>query len=130
MSSPKRAAKRTRAKSAPKSAAKPVRAAVKRSRKNANGGAASAQATQLAAALERALGDGRSDAIEPEALQALMTALCKTYAAQIEAGGDFTPLHQRTAVSPTDVMTTASGLLKSANLAVFELGMWQSFTGR
>jgi hypothetical protein len=25
---------------------------------------------------------------------------------------------------------TASGLLKSANLAVFELGMWQSWTGR
>lgn len=126
MSSPKRAAK----KSAAKSAAKPVRATAKRSRKSANGATVSVQATQLAAALERALGDGRNDAIKPEALQALMTALCKTYAAQIEAGGDFTPLHQRTAVTPTDVMTTASGLLKSANLAVFELGMWQSFTGR
>jgi hypothetical protein len=28
------------------------------------------------------------------------------------------------------VMVTASGLLKAANLAVFELGMWQSWTGR
>jgi hypothetical protein len=27
-------------------------------------------------------------------------------------------------------MITASGLLKAANLAVFELGMWQSWTGR
>jgi hypothetical protein len=27
-------------------------------------------------------------------------------------------------------MVTASGLLKAANLAVFELGMWQSWTGR
>jgi hypothetical protein len=25
---------------------------------------------------------------------------------------------------------TASGLLRAANLAVFELGMWQSWTGR
>ena len=33
-------------------------------------------------------------------------------------------------VSPTDVMVTASGLLRAANLAVFELGMWQSWTGR
>ena len=28
------------------------------------------------------------------------------------------------------VMLTASGLLRAANLAVFELGMWQSWTGR
>jgi hypothetical protein len=35
-----------------------------------------------------------------------------------------------TAVSATDVMITASGLLKSADLQVFELGMWQSWTGR
>jgi hypothetical protein len=25
---------------------------------------------------------------------------------------------------------TASGMLRAANLAVFELGMWQSWTGR
>jgi hypothetical protein len=33
-------------------------------------------------------------------------------------------------VSPTDVMITASALLKAADLQVFELGMWQSYTGR
>jgi hypothetical protein len=27
-------------------------------------------------------------------------------------------------------MVTASGLLRAADLAVFELGMWQSWTGR
>jgi len=27
-------------------------------------------------------------------------------------------------------MIAASGLLKAANLAVFELGIWQSWTGR
>ena len=37
---------------------------------------------------------------------------------------------ERGGVSPTDVMVTASGLLSAANLAVFELGMWQSWTGR
>jgi len=26
-------------------------------------------------------------------------------------------------------MVTASGMLRAANLAVFELGMWQSWTG-
>ena len=39
-------------------------------------------------------------------------------------------LSQRTTVTPTEVMITASGLLRAANLAVFELGMWQSWTGR
>ena len=65
-----------------------------------------------------------------EALQALMAAVCKTYAAQIEAGEQVLPLPQRGGATATDVMVTASGLLKAANLAVFELGMWQSWTGR
>ena len=59
-----------------------------------------------------------------------MAALCKTYSAQVEAGRELLPLRGRTSVSSTDIMTTASGLLKAANLAVFELGMWQSWTGR
>jgi hypothetical protein len=90
----------------------------------------SGEATQLAVALERALAAGRSDALSPEALQALMAALCRTYGAQIEAGQQVLPLAGRTSVTSTDVMTTASGLLRAANLAVFELGMWQSWTGR
>ena len=36
----------------------------------------------------------------------------------------------KNSISATDVMVTASGLLKAADLAVFELGMWQSWTGR
>jgi len=51
-------------------------------------------------------------------------------AAQIEAGEQVLPLPQRGGATATDVMVTASGLLKAANLAVFELGMWQSWTGR
>ena len=94
-----------------------------------NGGA-SADAKRLAAELERALADGRADTLSPEALQALMAALCNTYAAQVEAGANLTPIAEGQVVSPTGVMLTASGLLRAANLAVFELGMWQSWTGR
>jgi hypothetical protein len=91
---------------------------------------ASAQATRLAADIERALADGRIDTLTPQALQALMAATCKAYAAQVEAGNPAAALAQRTTVTPTEVMVTASGLLRAANLAVFELGMWQSWTGR
>jgi hypothetical protein len=93
-------------------------------------GAASAQATALAAAIERGLHDGKPDTLTPEAFQALMAALCKSYGAQTESGNAFLPLADRQSASPTDIMTMTSALLKAANLAVFELGMWQSWTGR
>jgi hypothetical protein len=90
----------------------------------------SAAAEQLAVEVERALAEGRTDALAPDAIQALMAAACRSYSAQVEASGNFPPLGARSRVTSTDVMVTASGLLKAANLAVFELGMWQSWTGR
>ena len=87
-------------------------------------------ARRLATDLERALASGRPDVLSADALQSLMAAVCKTYAAQVEAGGQLLPLPARGGATATDVMITASGLLKAANLAVFELGMWQSWTGR
>jgi hypothetical protein len=98
--------------------------------KPAADGTASAEATALAARIERDLRDGRSDTLTPQAFQALMAALCKSYGTQLEAGAQFLPLASQASASPTEVMTTTSALLKAANLAVFELGMWQSWTGR
>jgi hypothetical protein len=93
-------------------------------------GDASADATRLAAEIERALQAGKLDTLTPEAFQALMAALCKSYGAQREAGVEFLPVADRMSASPTEIMMIASGLLRAANLAVFELGMWQSWTGR
>lgn len=89
-----------------------------------------AAAQKLATDIDRALADGHAHVLTAEAIQALMAAACRSYSAQVEAGGNFPPLAERSRVTSTDVMVTASGLLKSANLAVFELGMWQSWTGR
>ena len=97
----------------------------------AAGGKASDLAMQLGAEVERALAQGHTDVLTPEAVQALMAAACRVYSAQAEAGGDCYPaLGPRSGVTATDVMTVASGLLQAVNLAVFELGMWQSWTGR
>ena len=135
MSSPKRAAKIVAkaivAKNAARSAAK-VRPAVtpvplKRSEAADNG--ASADARKLAATLERGIVDGKLDVVTAEALQKLIAAACRVYTARLEAGEQFTPI-PKNSISATDVMVTASGLLKAADLAVFELGMWQSWTGR
>jgi phage I-like protein len=119
---------RTAPKAAPR-AKPPARPAAKPA-KEAGATTASVDATRLAADIERSLADGRLDLLSPPALQALMAAACKAYAAQIEAGNPVAALAQRTTVTPTEVMVTASGLLRAANLAVFELGMWQSWTGR
>jgi hypothetical protein len=139
MSSPKRAAKivakaivaKNAARSAAKSAAKlrPVvaRAALKQSEAADNG--ASADAKKVAAQLERGIVDGKLDMVSTEALQKLIAAACRVYTARLEAGEQFMPI-PKNSISATDVMVTASGLLKAADLAVFELGMWQSWTGR
>jgi hypothetical protein len=89
----------------------------------------SAEALRLAAEIDRAFAKS-DDVLSPEAMQALMGSLCRVYAAQVEAGAKHTPIAEGQFVSPTGVMVTASGLLRAANLAVFELGMWQSWTGR
>ncbi len=139
MSSPKRAAKivakaivaKNAARSAAKSAAK-LRPAVTRlpqERSEAASNGASADAKKLTAALERGIVDGKLDVVTAEALQKLIAAACRVYTARLEAGEQFMPI-PKNSISATDVMVTASGLLKAADLAVFELGMWQSWTGR
>ena len=90
----------------------------------------SATALRLAADLERALAEGRADVLTEEALQALLAAACRIYSARTEAGEQFLPLPERSQVMDTDVMVMASALLRAVNLQVFELGMWQSWTGR
>jgi hypothetical protein len=135
MSSPKRAAKSASKSKASKATGKATKPAAKAATeavaaKDAPNGSTSRDATRLAAEIEKALTSGKLDALTPQALQALMSACCKTYATRVEAGENLLPLAQRSTVSPTEVMVTASGLLRAANLAVFELGMWQSWTGR
>jgi hypothetical protein len=129
MSSPKGAAAKSRR---PTASARPKAGAAKAgagTAVTAPGNELSAEAIRLADEIERAF-TKRDDAISVEAMQALMGALCRVYAAQVENGAKFTPIAEGQVVSPTGVMVTASGLLRAANLAVFELGMWQSWTGR
>ena len=125
MSSPKRAAK---AAAKPTAKARPALRPVSKPVVSPAGGA-SAEAARLAATLERCIVDDKLDAVSAEALQKLMAVACRVYTARMEAGDKIAPI-PKNSISATDVMVTASGLLKSADLAVFELGMWQSWTGR
>lgn len=90
----------------------------------------SARAIRLAAEIEQSIPGGRLDLLSPEALQALIAATSRLYAANVEAGHQFPALSQRHQVMDTDIMVMTSALLRAVNLQVFELGMWQSWTGR
>ncbi len=132
MSSPRRAAKaltKAAAKTAAKTARRPATARPVDKLEVELVDGASADAKRLAAVLERSIVDGKLDLVSTEALQKLMAAVCRVYTARLEAGDQIMPV-PKNSISATDVMVTASGLLKAADLAVFELGMWQSWTGR
>lgn len=133
MSSPRRTAKSAAKSTAAKSAAKGIRRA-RLARLSAKPGGkvadeASAEVKRVAATLERSIVDGKLDTVTTDALQALVAAACRVYAARIEAGEQLAPI-PKNSISATDIMVTASGLLRAADLAAFELGMWQSWTGR
>ena len=128
MSSPKRTAKhaiRRAANSASRAGAVPP--APQASVKPADGDVTNAR--HLTMAIERGIADGRLDVLSAESLQKLIAAACRLYAARREAGEQLTPV-PKNSLAATDVMITESGLLQAANLAVFELGMWQGWTGR
>ena len=126
MSSPKRTAKHAIRRAA-NSASRAVPPAAQASLKPAGGDVADAK--HLTMAIERGIADGRLDVLTAELLQKLIAAACRLYAARREAGEQLTPV-PKNSLAATDVMITASGLLQAANLAVFELGMWQGWTGR
>ena len=87
------------------------------------------QMTETAVLIEKALRTGDLSAIPAEPLQQILAAAAKAYSAKREAGEQFHPVSRAGRLTPTDIMVTANGLLRSGNLQIFELGMWQSWTG-
>jgi hypothetical protein len=87
------------------------------------------EALALAARLEAKFAEGEFEALTPEATQALVAAICKLYSARAEAGDKFPIVRDRFAITGTDAMIACGSLLKAVDLQVFELGMWQSWSG-
>lgn len=92
--------------------------------------AKSASAIALAKEIEAALEKGDLDFIQPHAVQALFQALVKYYGANDENGNLYPIIPGRLAVTGTDAMVVCGALLRAVDLQVFELGMFQSWSGR
>jgi hypothetical protein len=86
-------------------------------------------AERCTASLNAAIAAGQAGAVPDEAMRDLMTALVKVYAAKFDEGQRPALLKTNTGVSATAVLVTTSALMKASNLEIFELGMWQSWSG-
>ena len=90
----------------------------------------SLQVEALAETLEkRLLADGMLE-LPITSIQALMSALCKVYAASVENGEVEPPVAFRTGLGQTDAVVVCAGLLRATGMSAFELGFWQNATGR
>ena len=56
-----------------------------------------------------------------------MIAAIRNYASIVSAENKYFPIVPENTLTATDAMIVATGLLKSVNVAVFELGLWQSW---
>ena len=76
----------------------------------------------------QAMSPEQAGALPPADLQAVLAALIRLYAARSQAGDRFPPFTDA-GVSPTEVLIMASAILRTANIELFELGMWQAWAG-
>ena len=75
-------------------------------------------------AVRTALKHGKPDAISDRALQKVLTAAVKLYAAKVEKRGhDVAPFAPGT-VTATETVVTACGLIRAADLNMFDVAIW------
>ncbi len=64
-------------------------------------------------------------------IQATLAKAVRLYAERaIEAEGGLAAFPPDASMTATEVMVTVTAMLKAVNLQVFELGMWQTWSGR
>ncbi len=101
---------------------------VKTAKRTAKPGATPARrhgaSADFCAVARNALKRGEPDAISDKALQQVLTAAVKVYAAKIERRGhDVAPFAQG-AVTATETVVTACGLIRAADLNMFDVAIW------
>jgi proline racemase len=84
-------------------------------------------ASVLRAAAERLKSDS-AEAICDEELQILFAAAARCYAARF-ADSRLSACPAGAGISATEAMLAATGLLRAADVQLFELGLWQTFSG-
>jgi hypothetical protein len=100
------------------------RKAAKRSARPARPARSVVNPADFCAAASDAIKRGKPDAVSDHALQQVLTAAVKLYAAKVELRGhDVVPFPQH-AVTATETVVTACGLIRAADLNMFDVAIW------
>lgn len=67
--------------------------------------------------------------IPPELIQQGLTALVRFYAVEFQLGERWPPFSEGRPMPPTAVMIMSTAMLRACNVEIFELGLWQSWSG-
>jgi hypothetical protein len=87
-------------------------------------GSFSEAAAALAAAAGALLEQGRTGDADAGDIATVLEAAARLYAARVERDGVAFPPVERDALTATETVTLVSGLLRAADLNVFDLAMW------
>ena len=71
------------------------------------------------------------DALSDSEIQALLARAVQLYAARVAARDEpLAAFPAEAQVTATDAVVTTTAILKAVNVQLFELGMWQAWSGR
>jgi hypothetical protein len=73
---------------------------------------------------ERTLASGNYEVVSDADLERIMTATVKLYVAKAERAGAYPPPVTAEQVTPTEVVTVVSEMIRAADLNLFDLSMW------
>jgi hypothetical protein len=76
------------------------------------------------ASAERMLASGNYDVFSDADLERVMTATVKLYVVKAERAGAYPPPVTAERVTPTEVVTVVSEMIRAAGLNLFDLSMW------
>ena len=110
-------------------AARPVTRAAKKPGKRASNRAGKSVARaapklDFCARARDAIARGEPDAVSDKALQQVLTAAVKLYAAKVERRGYEVAPFPADAVTATETVVTACGLIRAAGLNMFDVAIW------
>lgn len=86
------------------------------------------ETTELVAQLRKFV-DADPAGFPDKSLQDLETLIVQVHGAKYDAGTQLNRSDATHSTSATAVLVTTTELMKAANLEIFELGMWQSWSG-
>jgi hypothetical protein len=86
-------------------------------------------ASDLSARCLDAIERDRLDEISNEDLGQVFASVLRVFAAKAQNGEPVRPFGRNSGVTATDVAIGCTAMLESVNLALFELGAWQSMSG-